>query len=216
MDTKGQHKVGTHTDPVRSHWESVYADKPPEQLSWFLPSLDTSLGLIEAAGLSTQDSVIDVGGGASTLVDSLLGRGFIDVSVLDISQAAIETSKMRLGSRADEVNWIVGDVLEFQPHRAFALWHDRACFHFMTAVEQREKYVRSLERSVVAGGACIIDTFAPDGPRRCSGLDVVRYDARGLVDALGQDWKLEKHVNEIHRTPWDSTQSFNFFLLRRA
>jgi hypothetical protein len=216
MDIKNQYKRIPHSNPARSHWDSVYERKSPGEVSWFQPSPVISLELIRAVGVGYLDAIIDVGGGASTLVDHLLERGFGNITVLDISKAAIDTNHTRLGSQARRVTWVVGDVLEFQPDRSFELWHDRACFHFMTSETQRKKYVRSLELSVVAGGACIIAAFAPDGPRRCSGRDIVRYDADRLLEELGPKWQLERQVHENHRTPAGSTQSFNYFLLRRA
>lgn len=201
---------------TQAHWEDVYRSKEPEAVSWYQPEPSASLHFIEQARLAPGDAIIDIGGGASTLVDGLLKRGFTDLTILDISRAAIDANRERLGGRAGSVNWIVGDVLKFQADRTYALWHDRACFHFMTRPEQRRLYFDALERAVEPGGGAIIATFAPDGPRRCSGLEIVRYDAPALLEELGPGWRLEDQHNEQHKTPWNSVQSFQYFLLRRA
>lgn len=204
------------TESPEEHWEQVYRNKRPTQVSWFQENPEASLKLIEQADLASRDPVIDVGAGASSLVGCLLDRGFTDLTVLDVSRAAIEASRERLGERAQAVEWVVGDVLEFRPSRPYALWHDRACFHFMTRPAQRRRYISALDQATRPGSSAIIATFALDGPLRCSGLDIVRYDATGLLETLGPRWRLECEINEQHHTPWDSIQSFRYFLLRRS
>ncbi len=216
MGNQSEHKEPAGPDSVESHWEAVYRSKSPEEVSWFQPSPAVSLRLIEEAGMAPSTGIIDVGGGASLLVDCLLERGFTDLSVLDVSPAALQADQERLDARATEVNWIVADVLTFRPTRTYDLWHDRACFHFMTSRRQRRQYVASLDRALAPDGTAIIATFALDGPKRCSGLDIVRYNAEGLMQELGRHWRLDHQLNEAHRTPWDAVQSFNYFLVRRA
>lgn len=195
---------------MQVHWENVYRTKAPDQVSWFRPHLETSLDLIErcAAGNSGA-SIIDVGGGASTLVDDLTGRGYTNVTVLDISQTALDIARNRLGSASDLVRWIAADVTEAAlPVRSFDVWHDRAVFHFLTRQEDRVAYVRNVARSVRPGGHLIVGAFGPEGPLKCSGLDVVRYDADSLHDEFGPDFRLVESRKEIHETPFGTTQQF--------
>jgi SAM-dependent methyltransferase len=173
------------------HWERVYATKQPNQVSWYRAHLDVSLRLIANAGGRPTARIIDVGGGESTLVDDLLDSGYRDVTVLDLSAKALDVAKLRLGPRAARVTWIQDDVCTypFRP-RAFDVWHDRAVFHFLTDPRDRARYVRQVTRSVRAGGRVIVATFGPQGPTRCSGLDVVRYDAESLHGEFGARFEL--------------------------
>ncbi len=192
----------------QEHWNQVYQTKAPDDVSWFQTHPTLSLKLIASTGIAREDGIIDVGGGASTLVEGLLDAGFQQVAVLDLSAAALAQLKRRLGKRAAAVTWFETDVTKFRPAQAFALWHDRAVFHFLTDPEDRAKYVQTLKHVLALGGHVIIATFAKDGPPRCSGLDIVRYDAAGIGAELGSEFHLVEQTNETHVTPWKSEQKF--------
>lgn len=199
----------------KQHWESVYGDKPAQQTSWHQDVPRLSLSMIANAGLDHDSALIDVGGGASLLADCLLGLGYRDLSVLDISEAALDQARDRLGDRARRVNWIEADVCSFVPDRQFELWHDRAAFHFLTAARDRQRYVQVMRKCLAPGGQVVIATFAPSGPEKCSGLDIVRYDATKLGAELGPEFILREQEEEAHVTPADRQQTFNFFRFRR-
>ncbi len=167
-----------------------------------------SLRLIEETGVSQQDAIIDVGGGASTLVDNLLSAGFKNATVLDISENALQLSRHRLGVQANLVNWVVADVTAFDPAWEYSLWHDRAVFHFLVDDEDRASYVDVLRRALSPGGSLVLATFGPEGPLRCSGLQIQRYTTDRLVELLGSDFELQHHEFEYHQTPTGSTQQF--------
>jgi ubiquinone/menaquinone biosynthesis C-methylase UbiE len=199
----------------KAHWDTIYKTKGPQAVSWYREHLETSLALIEGAAASRSAAVIDVGAGASTLVDDLLARGFRDVTVLDISQAAIEAAQRRLGPAADQVHWIAGDVLEMRlPAGKFEIWHDRAVFHFLTSKEQRAIYLGQVARTVKRGGHIIVSTFGPEGPTKCSGLEVMRYDADSLHRQFGQRFRLVKSSQELHETPFGTRQQFVYCYCR--
>jgi SAM-dependent methyltransferase len=176
---------------AQAHWEKIYKEKAPDAVSWYRPHLETSLALIEQAAPGRSASIIDVGGGESTLVDDLLARGYENVTVLDISQTAIDANRRRIGKAAEHVHWLVADAtkagLELS---AYDVWHDRAVFHFLTAASDRIAYVRQVARAVKPGGHVIVSTFGPEGPAKCSGLDVVRYDAESLHQEFGAHFRL--------------------------
>lgn len=192
----------------RQHWEQVYQTKAPDAVSWYAPHLYQSLSFIERiAGKS--DRIIDVGGGESTLVDDLLERGYEHVSVLDISQAAIDGTRRRLGAKASDVQWITGDITQVAlPVQYFDVWHDRAVFHFLTSPEQRQAYVRQVSQAMKPGGHIIVATFGPQGPEKCSGLEVVRYDADALHEQFGTRFRRVDSTIELHETPFGTTQQF--------
>jgi len=200
----------------QAHWDAVYTARPEEALSWFEPEPAPSLALIAACNLCPHAKILDVGGGASRLVDALLDRGFDDLTVLDLSPAALARSQARLGDRARQVQWIAGDITTFAPTARYALWHDRAVFHFLTAAVDRAAYVDVLQRAVAPGGSVIVGTFAPDGPARCSGLDVARYDAPGIAAALGPSFALVESQTHDHPTPAGRVQRFTFARLVRV
>jgi SAM-dependent methyltransferase len=191
-----------------NHWENVYRAKSATEVSWYAPHLAESLRLIRE--VATPDAhIIDVGGGASTLVDDLLAAGHTDVSVLDLSSAALEAARKRLGNAADRVTWIRGDVTSVElPPRHYDVWHDRAVFHFLTDAGDRKKYVASLRRSLVPDGHVVIATFALTGPDRCSGLDVRRYDASSLGQELGDAFEPSAALETTHVTPKGVEQRF--------
>lgn len=197
-------------DP-KSHWEKVYRTKRPTEVSWYRPHLDVSLQLIEEGARDRDAHIIDVGGGESTLVDDLLARGYHHLSILDVSSTALAVARERLGDRADQVDWLCGDVTRFAfARRAYDVWHDRAVFHFLTDAKDRAAYVRQVARAVMPGGHVIVATFGPEGPTRCSGLEVVRYDPDALHDEFGPSFRLVKHLTELHRTPAGSIQQFTY------
>jgi 2-polyprenyl-3-methyl-5-hydroxy-6-metoxy-1,4-benzoquinol methylase len=192
----------------RQHWEDVYKSKDSRGVSWFQEHAERSLQMIRSVG-GHRPSVLDVGGGASTLVDDLLADGCADVSVLDLSEAALDVARARLGRRASQVKWIAGDIREaILPEAAYDVWHDRAVFHFLVEPADRAAYVRQAMRAVRPGGHVIVATFAPDGPDRCSGLPVMRYAPDALHAEFGPSFELVEHVREAHTTPSGSAQSF--------
>ena len=194
---------------TQMHWENVYGTKAPDQVSWFRPHLETSLSFIERSAPARSARIIDVGGGESTLVDDLLARGYGNLAVLDISQTAIDVTKARLGLLSDRVEWLVADVTTAAlPINSCDIWHDRAVFHFLTSALDRAAYIERVKKSVRPGGHVIIGTFGPEGPTKCSGLDVQRYDADSLHGEFGRRFRLIESVNELHETPFGSTQQF--------
>lgn len=199
----------------QAHWDGVYASKQEAEVSWFETTPLISLDLIRRSGAAKESSIIDIGGGASRLADALLDEGYRAITVLDLSDKALAASRARLGSRASQVQWIAADVTRWEPAHHYDLWHDRAAFHFLTVPEDRSAYVDRLMRALVPGGHVIIGTFAPDGPERCSGLPVVRYDAASLGRTLGQDFELKQTLPYGHHTPRGSLQHFQFSLFRR-
>lgn len=194
---------------LQAHWDHIYETKKPIQQSWFRPHLETSLELILSATPDRNARILDVGGGESTLVDDLLDRGFRELTVLDISRTAIDVTCERLGERAHRVSWEVGDITVMElPRNHFVVWHDRAVFHFLTEESKRQEYVRWVADAVRPGGHVVIATFGSEGPIKCSGLDVVRYDAKGLHHEFGSRFQLVKHLTEQHHTPLGTTQQF--------
>jgi SAM-dependent methyltransferase len=204
------------SDGRQAHWEGVYTKKGANEVSWFQKNPAPSLALIAQVGATQASAIIDIGGGASRLVDNLVDRGFEDVTVLDLSQAALEAAKGRLGDRAERVHWIVADATIWEPPRAYDIWHDRAALHFLTEDRDRAAYVARLERALKVGGYAIIATFALDGPERCSGLPVVRYDPASLGQTLGRGFQLVDSRRDTHATPWGSDQSFQFSVFRHG
>lgn len=199
----------------KSHWERVYETKPATEVSWFQAQADVSRELIEAAAPDRDAAIIDVGGGASVLVDDLLTAGYARLTVLDISRAALDQARARLGSRADTVAWLNDDALSVAlPPASFDVWHDRAVFHFLTDVGDRRKYVEQVRRALKPGGVIVIGTFAEDGPMKCSGLDVARYSAEQLAAELGAGFTLVTSRRHEHTTPWGAPQAFTFCVAR--
>jgi hypothetical protein len=199
----------------RGHWEQVYAAKGDKAVSWYQPLPARSLALIEAASPDRSASVIDVGGGASTLVDALLARGFTDLTVLDIADTALAHTKARLGSDADRVAWIAADITRWSPARTWDIWHDRAVFHFLTQPAQQDAYIAALTAATRPGATVVLATFALDGPEKCSNLPVERYSADGLAARLGAAFRLVGRDAERHRTPGGAEQSFVYAVLKR-
>lgn len=200
---------------AHTHWEKIYLEKAPEAVSWYRAHLETSLALIEQVAPERAASIIDVGGGESTLVDDLLARGYENTTVLDISQTAIDANRKRLGQAAERVHWLVDDItqVDLKPS-TYDVWHDRAVFHFLTAMQDRVAYVRQVARAVKRGGHVIVSTFGPEGPKRCSGLEVVRYDAESLHKEFGTHFRLLGSSKELHRTPFGTIQQFLYCYCR--
>ncbi|MEY4564601.1 MAG: hypothetical protein RLZZ618_3878 [Pseudomonadota bacterium] len=194
---------------VESHWETVYQNKAADSVSWFQPHAQQSLSLIHSIAAARTCRVIDVGGGASTLIDDLLAQRQVEVSVLDISAAALDVARHRLAKEADRASWIVGDITQVVlPEQAYDIWHDRAVFHFLTEPAQRAAYVAQVRRAVRPGGHVIVATFGPDGPLQCSGLPVMRYAPDALHAEFGGKFELVEHLSEVHQTPWGASQQF--------
>lgn len=202
---------------AREHWQRIYSTRRERELSWFEDAPAVSLELLLTPELPKTAPILDVGGGTSRMADALLDRGFTEVSVLDISEAALEKSKLRLADRAAQVRWIAADILQWEPDRAYRVWHDRAVFHFLIADEQRRAYRSTLEKSIAPGGIVVIGTFAPDGPVRCSGLPVRRYSPEDLAAELGPAFCSTAVRMAEHVTPAGKVQRFQFSrLVRRA
>ena len=194
--------------PRKSHWEHVYTSKDSVDVSWYQTIPARSLDLIRSTGVSKQAPILDVGGGASTLVDNLLDAGYQDISIMDIASSAIEQAHARLGARANQATWIVSDVTEFEPSRPYAVWHDRAVFHFLTEAADRERYLDVLRKALQPRGHFLLATFGEDGPERCSGLQVQRYSVEMLKVLLEPDFRLRAFELEEHCTPTGAPQEF--------
>ena len=200
----------------KAHWENVYTSKSENEVSWFQENPAPSLALIAEIGAAPNSAIIDIGGGASRLVDHLIDQGFIDVTVLDLSAAALNAAKARLGERASRARWLAADVTVWEPSRTYDIWHDRAAFHFLTEADARQAYVECLHAALKPDGHAIIATFALDGPEKCSGLPVMRYDAARLAETLGSGFKLLQSQRNEHATPWGSHQRFQFSVFERV
>ena len=199
----------------KEHWDAVYRTKPADRVSWFRPHLERSLAFLEAAKVGLDARVIDVGGGASTLVDDLLERGYRNVTVLDLSQAALDAARARLKERAARVQWICADVTEARlPAGDYDFWHDRAVFHFLRDPAARARYVEAVRRALKPGGHIVVATFGPHGPEKCSGLEVVRFSAEALHDEFGDDFARLADATEMHTTPWGTEQEFVYCYCR--
>ncbi len=200
---------------AQTHWEKIYTEKAPDAVSWYRPHLETSLALIERASSDCLASVIDVGGGESTLVDDLLSHGYENITVLDISQTAIDANRKRLDKASERVQWLVADITKVKLEQSrYDVWHDRAVFHFLTSPSDRLAYVRQVTHTVRPGGNVIVSTFGPEGPTKCSGLEVVRYDADSLHQEFGVHFRLLDSCKEMHRTPFGTVQQFLYCLCR--
>lgn len=194
---------------TKQHWEQVYSIKASNHVSWFQKRAEQSLALINHTSVSKDAAIIDVGGGASNLVDDLVAEGYTDLTVLDMSSASLDVVKHRIGAHAEAVKWMVGDITQVDlPANYFDVWHDRAVFHFLIDPADRQAYLEQVMRSVRPNGYVIIATFAQDGPEMCSGLPVMRYSPEALQAAFGHNFLLVKHVKEAHRTPFATVQQF--------
>ena len=207
--------MGSQQVSRKHHWEQLYTDKTPLEVSWFQAEPLLSLQLIESTDIHHDAAIIDVGGGTSRLVDHLLEKGYRNLAVLDISASAIEHTQSRLGSKADEVEWFIEDITQFNAPRKFTLWHDRAVFHFLTNEDDRKLYVNNLNQAVSDNAYVIIATFAIGGPEKCSGLPIEQYDAQKIQQVLGENFQLLDTRHELHITPAEKQQQFIYFLFRK-
>jgi len=199
----------------KAHWERVYSTKGEAEVSWYQDEPRLSLELIRAVVPATGGRIIDVGGGTSVLVDRLLKLPFEAIAVLDISETALGKARLRLGERARRVRWLSADVTDVDDLGTFDIWHDRAVFHFLTDVSDRKRYVELARRTVPEGGHLIVASFADDGPKRCSNLDVCRYNAESMAAELGEGFSLVREARATHTTPWGSSQAFFYGVFRR-
>ena len=199
----------------KAHWEKIYTEKVATEVSWYQAQPKLSLELILKTDIQKDANIIDVGGGASVLVDHLLDHDFEHITVLDVSSAAIEQARSRLGHRASKVAWIEADALLFKPPHKFDVWHDRAVFHFLTEAADRRKYIKTLNDTLTSNGHLIISTFALEGPPKCSGLDVMRYNPETLSKELGNNFTLMESCDENHLTPWKMEQKFVYCRFKR-
>ena len=201
---------------TKNHWEHIYETKAPTQVSWYQEHAQYSLQFIQNAGVQKTDHIIDIGGGASTLVDDLVAEGFQHISILDVSGTALQLARQRLGARAGVVNWIEADITQVElPEQAYDLWHDRAVFHFLTQPADRQHYIENVRQAVRKGGHVIIATFAPDGPDHCSGLEVIRYSPERLHHEFGAGFELKESTRETHHTPFGTEQKFIYCYCRK-
>ena len=200
---------------IKSHWENIYQTKAPTQVSWYQEHARLSLRLIADTGIDRADPIIDVGGGTSTLVDDLLADDYQHLTVLDISASALQTAQQRLGARAAAVTWNEADITQAQlPGQFYAVWHDRAVFHFLTQPHDRQRYIQAVRHAVKPGGHVIVATFALDGPPQCSGLNVTRYSPDSLHHEFGEDFQLITSTREAHVTPFGTEQKFTYCYCR--
>lgn len=200
----------------KEHWETIYTDLLPDEVSWYQREPELSLAMIHHSGLGKDGFIIDVGGGASVLVDRLLDEGYRNVAILDLSAKALVRAKQRLGPKADQVEWIEADVTGVVLPRVYDLWHDRAVFHFLTEADDRKKYLETMRCGVRSGGHVVIATFAVGGPTKCSGLEIVQYDAQKLSGEFGPEFTLIEQKAELHITPIGKEQQFGYFRFERA
>jgi SAM-dependent methyltransferase len=200
----------------KAHWEGVYSSKGEQEVSWFQETPEPSIELIGLAGAKHDAAIIDIGGGASRLVDALLAQGFENLTVLDLSEAALDKARSRLGSGARSARWIAADVTSWKPDAEYDVWHDRAAFHFLTEPDQQRAYLDRVKQALRPGGHAIIGTFALDGPEKCSGLPVARWSPETMVALLGPDFDLVDARRHEHVTPWQSVQNFQFSTFRRV
>lgn len=195
----------------KAHWQNIYKDKSSLDVSWYQKEPKLSLELIHNTKLNNDSAIIDVGGGASVLIDHLVQEGFSNLAVLDISANALSSAKNRLGNSASNIEWFESDITQFKTPHLFSLWHDRAVFHFLTDSSDRQKYVETLKNTLISNGHFIIAAFTIGGPEQCSGLDIVQYNAEKLSAVLGKGFELLEERNEVHITPADKEQTFVYF-----
>jgi hypothetical protein len=201
---------------TKTHWEKIYQTQLASEVSWYQACPELSLQLIQTTGIALDAPILEVGAGVSTLVDFLVATGFNRLTVLDIAASAMQQTQSRLGDNAKKIRWIEADVTHFQPPQQYQCWHDRAVFHFLTEARDRQNYVRVLKSALVQGGYVIIATFATDGPKKCSGLDVVRYDALQLCAEFGNEFTLLATHHENHLTPTSGEQKFTYFVFKKS
>ncbi len=199
----------------KNHWEQIYQTKQPGEVSWFQPTPDTSLKFIEQFSIPLDAKIIDVGGGDSLLVDHLLDKGFTDITVLDISESALERAKLRLGARALKVKWIIADAATFIPAEKYDFWHDRAAFHFLTREEEIVYYINTVQQNIKPTGILVIGTFSEQGPKKCSGIEIKQYSETSMTERLKDFFEKIACITVEHKTPFDTIQQFVFCSFRR-
>ncbi len=194
----------------KKHWENIYQTKALNEVSWYQPNPSTSIELIEDPAIEKQAKIIDIGGGDSFLGDKLLEKGYTDITVLDISEAAITRAKKRLGNNAEKVKWIISDVSKFEPLEQYDVWHDRAAFHFLTSTEDIDQYIRTINKGIKTGGKLIMGTFNESGPKKCSGIEIKQYSENSLSSIISNGFKKEECFLIDHTTPSGNIQNFLF------
>lgn len=199
----------------QAHWEKVYDTKGDNEVSWYQAMPGTSLALVTEFAKGTDAQIIDVGGGNSNLVKELLDKGYQQLSVLDISAKALERTQAKLADKAEEINWIVSDVLDLKSIIKFDVWHDRAAFHFLTNKDEVAQYVNLVTKTIASGGYLILATFSTNGPIKCSGLEITQYDAAGMEQLFSDSFDLVRSFTEVHQTPFDTQQEFTFAVFKR-
>ena len=199
----------------KNHWEQIYQTKQPGEVSWFQPTPDTSLKFIEQFSIPLDAKIIDVGGGDSLLVDHLLDKGFTDITVLDISESALERAKLRLGARALKVKWIIADAATFIPAEKYDFWHDRAAFHFLTREEEIVYYINTVQQNIKPTGILVIGTFSEQGPKKCSGIEIKQYSETSMTERLKDFFEKIACITVEHKTPFDTIQQFVFCSFRK-
>ena len=199
----------------RLHWEKIYLNKPLETVSWYQPNPETSLQFIRQLDLAKSSRIIDVGGGDSFFVDHLIELGYEDITVLDISNKAIERAKSRLGSNAGKVKWITTDILDFRPTRQYDFWHDRAAFHFLTEENDVNHYIETAGKAISKSGILVIGTFSKQGPQKCSGIDIKQYSEQTMTDRFKNDFERIECFSDNHKTPFETIQNFIFCSFKR-
>ena len=200
----------------KQHWENIYQTKELNEVSWFQPKPETSLNFFEELAISSTAKIIDIGGGDSFLIDHLLLLGYIDITVLDISNSAIERAKKRLGSNAEKVKWIVSDIVDFEPTESYDVWHDRAAFHFLTNKEDREKYVSIADKGLTNDGLLIVGTFSETGPLKCSGVEIQQYSEISLIEQMKSKFQKTNCFTIDHTTPFNTIQNFLFCSFKKV
>lgn len=200
----------------KKHWENIYQTKQPDEVSWYQPTAETSLNFIKQFNIQVTAKIIDIGGGDSFLVDNLLDLGYQDISVLDISEAALDRAKQRLGDRAKKVKWIVADAATFKPVEQYDFWHDRAAFHFLTQENEIENYIDTVQKSIKPTGALVIATFSEQGPEKCSGIEIKQYSEISMTERLKKYFEKIKCITMDHKTPFDTIQNFVFCSFRKS
>ena len=200
----------------KQHWENIYQTKELNEVSWFQPKPETSLNFFEEFAISSTAKIIDIGGGDSFLIDHLLLLGYIDITVLDISNSAIERAKKRLGSNAEKVKWIVSDIVDFEPTESYDVWHDRAAFHFLTNKEDREKYVSIADKGLTNDGLLIVGTFSETGPLKCSGVEIQQYSEISLIEQMKSKFQKTNCFTIDHTTPFNTIQNFLFCSFKKV
>lgn len=199
----------------KNHWEHIYKTKQLNEVSWYQPIPDTSLKFFEQFNIPKQAKIIDIGGGDSLLVDHLIDRGYVDITVLDISESALERAKSRLGDQAANVKWIVADAASFLPEQQYDFWHDRAAFHFLTQEEEIENYINNVQKSIKSSGILVIGTFSEQGPKKCSGIEIKQYSETSMTDLLKPFFEKIECISVEHKTPFDTIQQFIFCSFRK-